>query len=39
MIRRYKAMLGLPVERLPTYGEAIEDLLNHARAKEQETRG
>lgn len=34
MIRRYKAMLGLPVERLPICAEVIEDLLNQARAKE-----
>lgn len=31
MVRRYEAMLGLPVERLPTYAEVVEDLLEQAR--------
>ena len=26
MLRRYKAMIGLPVERLPTYAEFVEGL-------------
>lgn len=33
MRRRYEAMLGLPVERLPTYAEVLEDLLKRAGEK------